>query len=234
MIHNGEMTHLLTGDGFVRIRFCPFCGRKTGFVKCPVCNKLFSNGGDDGHVYCSTECRKKKWDLQHYKIICDICGKEHKTQKRKTKSGFRFCSRTCLSIFRKKQIGIKAKKIKTTGMKCSVCNTVKKYEDFYKVSGSLTPRNYCIPCSQKMSAKSRKKHRRKRNERNLNCYHVKVREKRLDSDKYIRDRLKFGTSLEDGDIPDELVELQRLNLKLKREKRGMINGNGNQDSKRLA
>jgi len=111
--------------------------------------------------------------------------------------------------------------------KCSKCKIIKDismfYRNKYKIDGK---QSHCKICHNETNMKWRKanpdKYSKyncspKRNEKQKTKSKLRSRKHRHDiSDRYMRDTLCMNSDLEHEDITDEMIELARINLKIKR------------------
>ena len=112
-------------------------------------------------------------------------------------------------------------------LKCTKCKTTKDDSMFYRNKEKINGRqSQCKVCHNKANMKWRKANPDKystynchprRNEEMKIKSKMRSRQHRHDmSDRYIRDLMTMHTSLKPEDIPKELVECHKINLKLKR------------------
>ena len=112
-------------------------------------------------------------------------------------------------------------------LKCARCKITKDNSMFYKNKRKINGRqSHCKVCHNEVTMKWRKDNPDKyskyncaprRNEEMKFKSKMRSRQHRHDmSDRYIRDLMTMHTSLKPEDIPKELVECHRANLKLKR------------------
>ena len=112
--------------------------------------------------------------------------------------------------------------------KCSKCKIKKDVSMFWKNNTTSTGlQAYCMLCHNVQKAtwinnnpeayKAQQKSRKKRGIKHANDSKLRSRISRKEmSDGYIRSLMTMKSDLKSKDIPDELVEIHRLNLKLKR------------------
>ncbi len=109
---------------------------------------------------------------------------------------------------------------------CSKCKKILDTSMFWKNSTNISGfQAYCISCHNKQKAKWIKKNpdkyqkmnTKKRNPKAALNSKLRSRKMRKDlSDRYLRDIMTMGHSLKPKDIPIEMVEMHRINLKIKR------------------
>ena len=112
-------------------------------------------------------------------------------------------------------------------LKCTKCKATKDDSMFYKNRRKTNGRQSdCKVCHNKTTKKWRKANPDKYSI--YNCHPRRNEEKKIESkmrsrqhrhdmsDRYIRDLMTMHTSLKPKDIPKELVECYKVNLKLKR------------------
>ena len=111
---------------------------------------------------------------------------------------------------------------------CSMCKVIKDISMFYRDKSRINGRKTnCKVCSEVMNRNWRKNNPDKYSK--YNCSHRRNEEMKIKSkirsrtnrknltDSYIRDLITMqNTNLKPEDIPNNLVELWRINLKLKR------------------
>ena len=111
---------------------------------------------------------------------------------------------------------------------CSKCKSVKDISMFYRNKAKKDGRQtHCKECHNEVTKKWRKANPDKYSTYNCNPRRneamklkskLRSRQHRLDmTDRYIRDILTMHTDLKLEDIPDDLVQLHKANLALKRE-----------------
>ena len=112
-------------------------------------------------------------------------------------------------------------------LKCTKCKATKDVSMFYRNKHKINGRqSHCKECHNEVTMKWRKANPDKyskynctprRNEEMKVKSKLRSRQHRHDmSDRYIRDLMTMHTTLKPEDIPEELVECHRVNLKLKR------------------
>ena len=112
--------------------------------------------------------------------------------------------------------------------KCTKCNITKHMDFFYRNKYSNSgSQSHCKECHNKTTSKWRKNNPDKYSK--YNCSKKRSKAKQLESkmrsrkqrlnmaDRYIRDILTMGTNLKPEDISNEMVEIHRINLALKRQ-----------------
>ena len=111
--------------------------------------------------------------------------------------------------------------------KCSKCHITKHVDFFYKNYAKKDGRQtHCKECHNEVTMAWRKANPDKYSKYNCNPRRnetmklkskMRSRQRRIDmADSYLRDILTMHTDLKPEDIPDDLVELQKANLALKR------------------
>jgi len=112
-------------------------------------------------------------------------------------------------------------------LKCTKCKEIKDISMFYRNKRKINGRqSHCKICHDKVVKKWRKANPNKysiyncnprRNEEMKTKSKLRSRQNRHDmSNGYIRDLMTMHTNLKPEDIPKELVECHKINLKLKR------------------
>ena len=110
---------------------------------------------------------------------------------------------------------------------CCMCKIVKDISMFYRDKNRINGRKTnCKVCSEVMNRNWRKNNPDKYSE--YNCHPRRNKEMKLKSkmrsrqhrhdmtDRYIRDLMSMHTDLKPEDFPDKLVQMYKINLKLKR------------------
>ena len=105
-----------------------------------------------------------------------------------------------------------------TEKKCFTCKKIKEFNEFSPyLARKYNKAGECKSCRNKKSKKRYKKDPKPFLKR-TKVYSDRTKDKRLNSDNYMKYRLcRFDKSLTKDDITPELVELKRKHLKLKRE-----------------
>ena len=103
---------------------------------------------------------------------------------------------------------------------CTECKAVKNILMFYRRKSSIDGRQFhCKVCHNNYCKEWRKNNPgHDKTSENFKRSKLRSRKYRHDmSDIYIRDILTMNTNLNSKDITDEIVELHKINLKIKRE-----------------